>query len=125
MLWPSKSRPGGSVLVPKVELGPVPGSGVAAGQVRGVGVAAGPVPGLGVALTEAPFGIPFGIAKVITPPFQAIFKDSACAQGGSSKALEVPTALGSCPDPPMLPATPNSLALGQVSGGHSSRVVYP
>ena len=74
MLWPSKSRPGESGLVPKVELGPVPGSGVAAGHVRGVGVAAGPVPGLGVALTEAPFGIPFGIAKVITPPFQALLQ---------------------------------------------------
>ena len=37
----------------------------------------------------------------------------------------MPTALGACPDPPMLPATPNSLALGQVSGGHSSRVFYP
>jgi len=47
---------------------------VAAGHVRGVGVAAGPVPGLGVALTEALFGIPFGIAKVITPPFQALLQ---------------------------------------------------
>ena len=53
MLWPSKTRPGGSGLVPRLDLGPVPGAGGAAGHVRGVGVAAGPVTGVGVALTEA------------------------------------------------------------------------
>ena len=74
MLWPSKSRPGGSGLGSRLDLGPVAGAGVAAGDVRGVGVGSGPITGVGMTLTEAPFGIPFGIAKVITPPFQALLQ---------------------------------------------------
>ena len=53
VLWPSKTRPGVSGLVPRLDLGPVIGDRVAAGHVRGVGVAGGPVMRVGVALIEA------------------------------------------------------------------------